>query len=107
MFYPSEEIGVGRLDGDKHPEAKPHRRSCGGEKETEPYADEWLLAHHFALSVPDEDALARWRDFLDASGVATTEIRDHAYFRSISIHDPDGHIIEIATDTPGLATEET
>jgi catechol-2,3-dioxygenase len=65
------------------------------------------LTHHFALSVPDEDALASWHDFLNASGVTTTEIRDHAYFRSISIHDPDGHIIEIATDRPGLTTAET
>lgn len=65
------------------------------------------LTHHFALSVPDEDALASWHDFLNTSGVATTEIRDHAYFRSISIHDPDGLIIEIATDTPGLTTDVT
>ena len=65
------------------------------------------LTHHFALSVSDEDALAGWRDVLNASGVPTTEIRDRAYFRSIYFHDPDGHIIEIATDTPGFTTDET
>jgi glyoxalase family protein len=65
------------------------------------------LTHHFALSVSNEDALAGWRDYLNASGVATTEIKDRAYFRSISIHDPDGHIVEIATDTPGFTTDET
>jgi glyoxalase family protein len=65
------------------------------------------LTHHFALSISDEDALVSWRDVLNASGVATTEIEDHAYFPSISFHDPDGHIIEIATDTPGFATDAT
>jgi glyoxalase family protein len=64
------------------------------------------LTHHFALSVSDEAALARWRDFLNANGVPTTEIRDRAYFRGISFHDPDGHIIEIATETPGFTTDE-
>jgi glyoxalase family protein len=64
------------------------------------------LTHHFALSVPDDDALARWHDVLNESGVATTEIRNHAYFRSIAVHDPDGHIIKIAADTPGLTTDE-
>ena len=65
------------------------------------------LTHHFALSVSDEDALARWRDFLNVSDVPATEIRDRAYFRSIYFHDPDGHVIEIATDTPGFTTDET
>jgi glyoxalase family protein len=65
------------------------------------------LTHHFALSVTDDDALAGWRDYLNASGVATTKIEDRAYFRSISFHDPDGHIVEIATDTPGVTADET
>ena len=53
----------------------------------------------------DEDAY-RWRDYLNANGVPTTEIKDRAYFRSIYFHDPDGHIVEIATDTPGFTTDE-
>jgi glyoxalase family protein len=65
------------------------------------------LTHHFALSVSDEEALGEWRDFLTASGVPTTEIKDRAYFRSISFHDPDGQIVEIATGTPGFTTDET
>jgi glyoxalase family protein len=59
------------------------------------------------LSVVDEDALDEWRDFLNASGVPTTEIKDRAYFRSIYFHDPDGHIVEIATDTPGFTADES
>jgi glyoxalase family protein len=64
------------------------------------------LTHHFALSVSDEEALTGWRDFLNANGVPTTEIKDRAYFCSIYFHDPDGHVVEIATDTPGFTTDE-
>jgi glyoxalase family protein len=65
------------------------------------------LTHHFALSVADEDALGEWRDYLNGSGVPTTEIKDRAYFRSIYFHDPDGHIVEIATETPGFTADES
>jgi len=65
------------------------------------------MTHHFALSVPDEDALGAWRDHLNAINVPTTEIKDRSYFRSIYLSDPDGHIVEIASDTPGFTTDET
>lgn len=65
------------------------------------------LTHHFALRVADDDALGEWRDYLSASGVPTTEITDRAYFRSISFPDPDGQLVEIATDTPGFTVDET
>jgi len=65
------------------------------------------LTHHYALSVPDEDALAAWRDSLRARGVPVTDIRDRAYFRSIYFHDPDGHLVEIASDTPGFTADES
>lgn len=64
------------------------------------------MTHHFALSVPDEDALAAWRDYLNDSGVPATDIKNRAYFRSISLRDPDGHVVEIATDTPGFTIDE-
>ncbi len=64
------------------------------------------MTHHFALSVPDEDALVAWRDALNANGVPTTDVRDRAYFKSIYLNDPDGHIIELATKTPGFTTDE-
>ena len=65
------------------------------------------LTHHFALSVADEDALSESHEYLNASGVPTTEIKDRAYFRSIYFQDPDGHIVEIATDTPGFTADES
>ena len=36
----------------------------------------------------------------------TTGIRHRAYFRSITFHDPDGHLLEIATDAPGFTADE-
>jgi glyoxalase family protein len=65
------------------------------------------LTHHFALAVPDEDALVAWRDHLRSRGVRVTDIRDRAYFRSIYFQDPDGLLIEIASDTPGFTVDET
>jgi glyoxalase family protein len=64
------------------------------------------MTHHFALSVPDDDALAGWRDYLNVKGVPTTDITDHESFRSIAFHDPDGHIVEIASQMPGFITDE-
>ena len=65
------------------------------------------MTHHFALSVSDEDALAGWRDYFNAIHVPTTDIKDRAYFRGIYLSDPDGHIVEIATETPGFMTDES
>jgi glyoxalase family protein len=64
------------------------------------------LTHHFALGVRDEEALAAWRDYLRASGVSVTDVRDRAYFRSIYFRDPDGLLVEIASDTPGFTADE-
>jgi glyoxalase family protein len=65
------------------------------------------MTHHYALSVPDEATLAAWRDYLRSRGVPVTDIRDRSYFRSIYFHDPDGHIVEIASDTPGFTADES
>jgi glyoxalase family protein len=32
---------------------------------------------------------------------------DRAYFHGIYLHDPDGHIVEIATGTPGITADES
>jgi catechol 2,3-dioxygenase-like lactoylglutathione lyase family enzyme len=53
--------------------------------------------HHFALAVESEAELAAWRDYLVSRGIATTEVMDRTYFKSIYLRDPDGHIVEIAT----------
>ena len=58
--------------------------------------------HHFALRVGSPEELAGWRDYLRSKGVQCTDVMDRKYFQSIYLNDPDGHIVEIATDGPGF-----
>ncbi|HEX8218036.1 MAG TPA: VOC family protein [Chloroflexia bacterium] len=62
--------------------------------------------HHFALSVPDEDALLGWRERLLDANLNVTTVRDRIYFKSIYTTDPDGHIVELATAGPGFGVDE-
>lgn len=64
------------------------------------------VAHHFALLVETGAEQEEWRDRLRTAGVATTEIIDRKYFRSIYFNDPDGVIVEIATRGPGFLVDE-
>ncbi len=62
--------------------------------------------HHIALSVPDEAALLRWKRRLEDAGVRTTGPYDRGYFTSLYFQDPDGQVLELATDGPGYAIDE-
>jgi glyoxylase I family protein len=63
--------------------------------------------HHFALSVGSEEELGGWRSYLISRGVPCSEILDRKYFKSVYLRDPDGHVIELATDGPGLTVDES
>ena len=55
---------------------------------------------HFALSIEAED-LGEWRDRLKAEGVAIIgEYNWPLGGKSLYFHDPDGHVVELAT--PGI-----
>ena len=58
--------------------------------------------HHFAFRVSGEDELEGWRRYLTSRDVPCTPVLDRERFKSIYIRDPDGHIVEIATDLPGF-----
>jgi glyoxylase I family protein len=62
--------------------------------------------HHFALAVEGEDELEAWRAYLVSRGVPCSEVLDRTYFRSIYLRDPDGHVVELATEGPGLTVDE-
>jgi len=62
--------------------------------------------HHFALSVADEDTQLVWREKLMKAGLRVSAVMDRVYFKSIYTNDPDGHIVEIATATPGFLVDE-
>lgn len=62
--------------------------------------------HHFALQVPDYDGLLQWKRRLTDLGLAVDGPLDRNYFKSIYFRDPDGTILEIATQGPGWAIDE-
>ena len=41
-----------------------------------------------------------------SAGYRVSQILDRDYFRSIYTNDPDGHIVELATNGPGFAVDE-
>lgn len=57
--------------------------------------------HHLAFTVESADEQIAWREYLGAHGVACSEILDRGGLRSLYLRDPDGHIVEIATDDSG------
>lgn len=62
--------------------------------------------HHYALRVPTYDGLLKWKRRLVDHGLQVTGPLDRHYFKSIYFTDPDGVIIEIATDGPGFGIDE-
>jgi glyoxalase family protein len=62
--------------------------------------------HHFALRIPDYDQLLKWKRRLTDLGLKVDGPLDRHYFKSIYFNDPDGTIIEIATDGPGWTRDE-
>jgi catechol 2,3-dioxygenase-like lactoylglutathione lyase family enzyme len=62
--------------------------------------------HHFALAVGTEEELGAWYQYLRGRGVPCTEVMDRNYFKSLYLRDPDGHIVELATEGPGLTVDE-
>ncbi len=62
--------------------------------------------HHFALSVASEEELEGWRGYLGDQGVPCTEVMDRTFFKSVYLRDPDGHIVELASVSPGISLDE-
>lgn len=62
--------------------------------------------HHVALRMRDEAELAQWLAHLEAQGYGNSGHIDRHFFHSIYIRDPNGLVIELATDGPGFATDE-
>jgi catechol 2,3-dioxygenase-like lactoylglutathione lyase family enzyme len=54
--------------------------------------------HHFALAVASAEELGAWVDYLRSRDVECTEVLDRGAFRSIYLRDPDGRLVEIATE---------
>jgi len=63
--------------------------------------------HHIALRVADTDALLRWKRRLSDLNLHVRGPYNRKYFTSIYFRDPDGVILEIATEGPGMLIDET
>ncbi len=62
--------------------------------------------HHYALRVRDTAAQLKWKRWLNDHHLKVDGPLDRHYFTSIYFTDPDGTIIEIATDGPGWTRDE-
>jgi glyoxalase family protein len=63
--------------------------------------------HHVAFRAADDADQEGIAEALRRLRVGTTEQKDRTYFRSIYFREPGGVILEIATDGPGFASDES
>ncbi len=62
--------------------------------------------HHIAFRVPGDEKQLEYQNSIRAAGFQVTDVMDRAYFHSIYFRERGGVLFEIATDTPGFATDE-
>jgi glyoxalase family protein len=62
--------------------------------------------HHLALGVHSPEAQLKWKRRLTDAGVPVSGPYDRGYFHSIYFKDPDGQVLEIATEGPGYGIDE-
>ena len=62
--------------------------------------------HHVAFATADHETLLRWKRWLTDHGQPVDGPYDRTYFTSIYTKDPDGLIVEIATNGPGWTVDE-
>jgi glyoxalase family protein len=63
--------------------------------------------HHLALRTPTFADYDAWAERLKTAGYPNSGKVDRFYFRSLYLREPNGILIEIATDGPGFATDES
>ncbi len=62
--------------------------------------------HHLAFRTPDLDSYRDWHRRLQQARLPNSGPVDRFYFQSLYFREPNGILIEIATDGPGFATDE-
>lgn len=90
-------IGAGGPAAELHvavePDAPQAREGAGG-------------VHHLALRTPTFADYDAWADRLREAGYPNSGKIDRFYFRSLYLREPNGILIEIATDEPGFSADE-
>ena len=92
VFMMDAEGPQGELHLSVQPSLPPHRPGAGG-------------VHHVAFRIRDED-IDVWDDHLKQLGLATSGEVERYYFRSIYYREPNGVLLELATDGPGFTADE-
>src|SRR5699024_6773382 len=62
--------------------------------------------HHVALRVDNEEEMHQWIEKVNAKKLPNSGFIDRYYFRSFYFREPNGILIELATDGPGFAIDE-
>jgi glyoxalase family protein len=62
--------------------------------------------HHVAFRAPNDEQQLNYQALIRHAGFNVTEVLDRNYFHSIYFREHGGVLFEIATDTPGFATDE-
>jgi glyoxalase family protein len=63
--------------------------------------------HHVAFRAESDEVQREWQERVSAYGLAVTPVIDRQYFNAIYFREPSGILFEIATDSPGFATDES
>ncbi len=62
--------------------------------------------HHVALRVDNRAELEKWHEKIRRERLPNSGLVDRYYFQSLYFREPNGILIELATDGPGFATDE-
>ena len=62
--------------------------------------------HHIALKTMDDETLLKWKRRLTDAGHPVSGPYNRGWFHSIYFKDPDGQVLEIATEGPGYDLDE-
>ena len=63
--------------------------------------------HHVAWRTPDDAQQGEWLREIAGLGLGVSPVMDRDYFHSIYFREPGGILFEIATDSPGFATDDS
>ncbi len=62
--------------------------------------------HHVAFRVSTAEQHLEWLDRLESVGLRTSGLVERYYFKSIYFREPNGILVELATDGPGFVADE-